>query len=71
MENLLKNFGKKVKLERIKNDLSQEQLASLLKVSTRTISLIENGKQHPKFFLVAEMVKVFHISVDELLKGIE
>lgn len=46
----LRTFGKKLKIERIKNDLSQEELAEKVGVSTRTISLIESGLQHPKFF---------------------
>lgn len=37
----LKKFGILLKIERIKNDLSQEELAELLNVSMRTISLIE------------------------------
>ena len=53
MDYNLKNFGKIIRIERIKNDLSQEKLAELLNVSMRTISLIESGKQHPKFFLVS------------------
>ncbi len=67
MKNRLKNFGKKIKLERIKLDLSQEELGNLLHVSTRTISMIETGKQHPKFFLVVEMAKIFKIDINTLI----
>ncbi len=59
----LKKFGKTLKIERLKNDLSQEDLAVLLKVSTRTISQIENGKQHPKFFLVAAIAKALNVDI--------
>lgn len=51
----LKKFGRLIKVERIKNDLTQEELAEKLNVSTRTVSLIESGLQHPKFFLVVAM----------------
>ena len=60
----LKNFGKKIKLERIRNDISQEQFAELLGVSTRTVSLIENGHQHPKFFLVVNIAKKLNLDVN-------
>ncbi len=60
-------FGKKIKIERIKNELSQEKLAEKVGVSTRTISLIESGLQHPKFFLVAEIAKVLNFDINILL----
>ena len=60
----LKKLGKNVKLERIRNDYSQEKLAELIGVSPRTISLIENGMQHPKFFLVVKIAEVLNVSVD-------
>lgn len=63
----LKKFGKLLKVERIKNDLTQEQLAELLNVSPRTISLIENGLQHPKYLLVIDLVKVLNIDIKSLL----
>lgn len=64
----LKNFGKKIKIERIRNEISQEELAELVGVSTRSISLIENGRQHPKFFLVAEIAKKLNIDINFLLE---
>ncbi len=62
----LKKFGKTLKIERIKNDYSQEQLAEKLGVSTRTISLIESGLQHPKFFLVAKFAKILNFDINIL-----
>ena len=62
----LKKLGKTIKIERIRNEYSQEQFADLLGVSTRTISLIENGLQHPKFFLVVKMAEVLHIDINIL-----
>ena len=63
----LKLFGKKLKIERIKNDLSQEKLAEKLGVSTRTISLIESGLQHPKFFLVAKLARILDFDMNILI----
>ncbi len=66
MDYNLKNFGKIIRIERIKNDLSQEKLAELLNVSMRTISLIESGKQHPKFFLVVQISKILNFDLNIL-----
>jgi putative transcriptional regulator len=65
MDYNLKTFGKLIKIERIRKDFSQEMLAEKVGVSTRTISLIESGLQHPKFFLVCKIAKVldFDISI--------
>jgi len=43
---LLKIFGKNVKIERIKKDLTQEQLAEKMDVSQNYIACIETGKQN-------------------------
>ena len=43
---LLKNFGKNVKIERIKKDLTQEQFAEILGVSTNYVACVENGRQN-------------------------
>lgn len=59
----LKKLGKTIKIERIRNDWSQEQLAEKLGVSTRTISLIENRLQHPKFFFVVKMSELFNVDI--------
>ena len=68
MKDNLKKLGKKIKIERVKNDLSQEQLAEKTGVSTRTISLIESGLQHPKFLLVVKLVKALDIDVKKLIE---
>ncbi|MCM1004119.1 MAG: helix-turn-helix domain-containing protein [Candidatus Gastranaerophilales bacterium] len=63
----LKKLGKLIKLERIKNDLSQENLAEKVGVSSRTISLIESGLQHPKFFLVVKIAQVLDFDINILI----
>ena len=67
MEFDLKKFGKTIKIERIKNDYSQEELADKVGVSTRTISLIESGLQHPKFFLVVKISKILNFDINILI----
>ena len=61
-ELLLKKFGKNVKIERIKKDLTQEQLAEIMGVSQNFVSNIENGKQNMSLAKVLELSK--HIGTD-------
>lgn len=63
----LKKLGKAIKIERIRSDYSQEQLAELIGVSTRTISLIENGLQHPKFLLVVEIAEKLNVDIGQFI----
>ena len=44
---LLKIFGKNVKIERIKKDLTQEQLAELIGIEPQSLSYMETGKFSP------------------------
>ena len=45
---LLKKFGKNVKIERIKKDLTQEMLAEIMDVSQNYIASIECGNANMK-----------------------
>ena len=69
-KNILRILGKNIKIERIRNDLSQEQLAEKAGVSTRTISLIENGLQHPKLFLIVKISKILNVDINVFLENI-
>ena len=69
-KNILRILGKNIKIERIRNDLSQEQLAEKAGVSTRTISLIENGLQHPKLFLIVKISKILNADINVFLENI-
>lgn len=69
-KNILRILGKNIKIERIRNDLSQEQLAEKAGVSPRTISLIENGPQHPKLFLIVKISKILNVDINVFLENI-
>ena len=62
-------FGERIRTNRIKNIMSQQQLAELLNVTPQTISKWENDLSEPGFQMVTEMTKIFHISHDELFIG--
>lgn len=56
----------KVKEFRTKNHLTQQQLADMVHVSSRTIISIEKGQYSPSLMLAYRMAQVFHVSIEEL-----
>lgn len=63
MENM-KN--KRMKIARIENDLSQDDLAKLVGVTRQTISMIESGKYNPTLKLCISICKELGKTLDEL-----
>ena len=63
------NIGEKIKHAREENNLTQTQASESLMVSRQTISNWENGKSLPDILSVIKMSELYHISLDELLKG--
>lgn len=58
----------KVKLERVRKDLTQEQLAHLVQVSRQTIHSIEKGKYVPSTVLALKLARVLQVSVEQLFE---
>ena len=56
----------KVKELRMKLGLTQQQLADLVHVSSRTIISIEKGQYSPSLMLAYRMARVFGVTVEEL-----
>ena len=56
----------KVKELRLQNQLTQQQLADLAYVSSRTIISIEKEKYNPSLMLAYRMAQVFDVSIEEL-----
>ena len=56
----------RVKELRIKAKLTQQQLADLVKVSSRTIISIEKEQYNPSLMLAYRMARVFGVTVEEL-----
>ncbi|CDE89230.1 TPA: XRE family transcriptional regulator [Candidatus Gastranaerophilales bacterium HUM_20] len=59
-------IGLKIKLERVKRSLSQEQLAELADLSRPTIGAIERGQKSPTFITLEAIAAAFGMSVQEL-----
>ena len=65
--NLLKKFGKNVKIERIKKDLTQEQFAEIMGVSQNYIANIECGKANMSLAKVLELANFLNIEIEKLI----
>ncbi len=63
----MKTIGEKIKELRLKNHMTQEQLASCLNVTFQTISKWETGVSSPDLSLIVPITRLFRISADELL----
>ena len=66
-QELLKRFGKNVKIERIKQDLTQEQFAERMNVSQNYIANIECGKANMSLAKVLELSEFLKVDIDVLL----
>lgn len=62
-------FYKKLKEERLKHNLSQEDLARELNISRQSVSKWELEKGYPNIETLIELSHLFNISIDELIKG--
>ncbi len=58
--------NKKIKMARVEQDLSQEQLAELVGVTRQTIGLIEAGDYNPTLNLCIAICKVLHKTLNDL-----
>lgn len=56
----------KIKELRAQRGMTQQQLADLVHVSSRTIISIEKGQYSPSLMLSYRMAKVFGVTVEEL-----
>ena len=75
LKSLAKNFAKKVKLERVKMDISQEKLAELAGLNRTTISAIERWttisaiercKMSPTLDTVGSLANAFGLTIEEM-----
>ncbi len=64
---LLKKFGKNVKIERIKKDLTQEQLAEIMNVSQNYIANIERGKANMSLVKIYELSNYLNVNIKTLI----
>ena len=66
-KNILKKFGKRVKKERLKQNLSQEELAEKAGVHRTYIGMIERAEKNITLQNIEKIAKALHISLDKLM----
>ena len=64
------NFGNKLKLLRLQDNMTQEQLAQKLNLTKSVISAYETGLRLPSYDVLIRIAKNFNVSTDYLL-GLE
>jgi transcriptional regulator with XRE-family HTH domain len=64
-------LGERIIILRNKQDLSQESLAQLLDLSIETIQQIEQNVLEPNLDSLNKLSKIFNVSLDYLITGIE
>ena len=62
-------IGKQIQKRRTASGISQEDLAERLYVTRQTLSNWETGKTYPDINSLLRISDLFHISLDELVKG--
>ena len=64
----IEQLGKAIKNARVKNGLSQEQLAELLGVSPSHIKHMESGLRKPSVENLFQLARILHFSLDALIQ---
>ena len=64
--NIKKELGEKIKTIRKKRNLTQEQLAEKIDISSRNLSNIELGVNFPKAETLEKILKVLDITTEDL-----
>lgn len=67
MELDYKAIGKRIKIARIRADLTQERLAELVDVSPTHLSNIETGSTRVSLTLIVNLANALSVTVDDLL----
>ena len=64
------DFGNKLKTLRLRENLTQAQLAQKLGLTKSVISAYETGLRLPSYDILIHIAKIFHVTTDYLL-GLE
>ena len=61
-------IGEKIKELRLKNKMTQKDLAEQLYVTAQAVSRWENGEVEPSLNTITQIAKIFNVPTDELLE---
>ena len=62
----IKKLGFNIKVERMRQNYSQLQLANLADISLESIQKIETGKQTPSVFIFFNIIKALNIPIESV-----
>lgn len=62
-------IGKFINKMRKENNMSQNELASILNVTSQAVSKWENGRGIPDIEMLKKLSKIFNVNIDEILDG--
>lgn len=63
------NVGARIKKHRVKQNISQDELALKVFVSRQTISNWETNKSYPDIKSLTMLSNIFHVTLDDFIKG--
>lgn len=63
------DLGNRIKAEREKLNMSQDDLAQKMNISRQAISKWETGTSYPDIEKILRLSEIFNLSLDELVKG--
>lgn len=66
MSDIKKSFGKRLRKLRRNSDITQEELAEKIGMSSNFISQLERGINAPSFDVLAKLAEVFQVPVKDL-----
>lgn len=66
-DEILLKLGNKIRYERMKRNLSQEDLAELIGLTAPSISTLESGKSNIRFTNFYKIVKALNLNLSDLL----
>lgn len=69
MQDILIEFGRRVRIARVERGWTQAQLAERLHTTTRTVSKIEQGKTNAGLDAICTYIRELDLSLDDLIKG--
>lgn len=64
---LSNTIGKNIRKYRKNNHISQDVMAGQLNIRRQTLSAYERGESTPNIYMLMEISRMFHVSLDELV----
>ncbi|MBO6087002.1 helix-turn-helix transcriptional regulator [bacterium] len=64
--NILKQVAENIRIERLKQRISQEKLAEMVDISTKYLNMIENRKANPTIVIVIKICNALKIRLDNI-----